>query len=63
MGTSASSYSIGLWYYTKIWKDNTLLYDLIPVVKDNVGCMYNKVDGTFFYNAGSGDFIIGPQKQ
>ena len=44
-------------YYAKV---GTL--DLIPVVKDNVPCMYDKVGKTFFYNAGSGDFTAGPQK-
>lgn len=35
--------------------------DLIPVVKDNVGYMYDKVSGQLFGNAGTGSFIVGPR--
>jgi hypothetical protein len=37
------------------------LIHFIPVVKDNVGCMYDKVSKQLFYNAGTGDFIVGPR--
>lgn len=44
--------------YVKLWdeKDNLVL-DLIPVVKnDGTVCMYNKVNGGYYYNAGTGKF-------
>ena len=39
---------------------NTLAYDLIPYVKDGVGCMYDKLSDTYFYNQGTGEFVTGP---
>ena len=58
------SYDIGAHkiYYAKIWDDNnSLVRDFIPV-KDPSGvvCLYDKVSGNFFYNAGTGNFIAGP---
>ena len=47
-------------YYMKIWDDGTLVFDLIPVLdENNVACLYNKVTGTYLYNAGTGDFVAG----
>lgn len=37
--------------------------DLIPVVKDNVGYMYDKVSGQLLPNSGTGAFIIGPKAE
>lgn len=34
--------------------------DLIPVIKDSIPCMYDKVSGELFYNQGTGQFIAGP---
>lgn len=44
--------------YVKLWDDNdNLVLDLIPVVKnDGTVCMYNKVNGAYYYNAGTGSF-------
>lgn len=36
------------------------ILDLIPVRVGNVGYMYDKVSGQLFGNAGTGDFILGP---
>ena len=36
--------------------------DLIPVRVGNVGYMYDKVSGKLFGNAGTGNFILGPDK-
>lgn len=39
---------------------NTLIRNFIPVInQDNVACMYEQVEGVFYYNAGSGAFIAG----
>ena len=44
-------------YNSKIYKDNILVRDFIPVLdKDGVPCMYDKVEGKFYYNNGTGDF-------
>ena len=37
-----------------------LLRDFIPVRKKDVGCMYDRVSGQLFSNAGTGAFILGP---
>ena len=45
----------------RIIQNNILVRDFIPVLdKDGVPCMYDKVEGKFYYNAGTGDFIAGP---
>ena len=41
--------------------DNGLIRDYIPVVKDNIGYMYDKISGRLFGNAGTGQFIVGPR--
>jgi hypothetical protein len=57
----SSSYSSGYFYSSRIWANNTLVRDFIPVLDyDGVACLYDKVSNTFFYNAGTGDFIAGP---
>ena len=36
--------------------------DLIPVLDNSgVACMYDRVSGKLFYNAGTGDFVAGPE--
>ena len=49
-------------YLAKIFINNELKRDLIPARRDSDGeiGMYDMVSGTFFTNAGSGDFIAGP---
>lgn len=37
-------------------------FDLLPVRKGNIGYMYDRVSGELFGNAGTGAFIIGPDK-
>lgn len=56
----ASKLSPHLRIYSFKWvKGNETILDLIPVRKDNVGYLYNKVDGKL-YGATEGKFIIGP---
>ncbi|MBQ1429500.1 MAG: hypothetical protein IIZ06_07510 [Kiritimatiellae bacterium] len=40
-------------------RDN-LLFDAIPVRVGSVGYLYDRVSGALFGNAGTGDFVIGP---
>jgi hypothetical protein len=46
----------------KITENNYLLYDFIPVRIGTTGYMYDKVSGQLFGNAGTGSFILGPDK-
>ena len=45
----------------RMWDSNDVLVrDFIPVLdKKGVACMYDKVSGEFFYNKGTGTFIVG----
>jgi hypothetical protein len=44
-----------------IYIDNVLVRDFVPIKDpDGVPCMYDKVSGDFFYNAGTGNFTAGP---
>ena len=48
--------------YYKIYENDTLIQDFIPVVDNNgVACLYDNVSGQMFYNEGSGEFIKGPK--
>ncbi len=45
-------------YYCKIWKNDELIRDFIPVLDSkNVPCMYDKVEKKFYYNQGMEDFL------
>ena len=47
-------------YAIKIWENNVLVRDMIPVRVGNVGYMYDKVSKQLFGNAGTGgDFVLG----
>ena len=47
--------------YLKIYDNNMLIRDFIPVLdEDGTPCMYDRVEGKFYYNQGTGDFIAGP---
>ena len=48
-------------YSAQIYDNDVLVRDFIPVLdKDGVPCMYDKAEGKFYYNAGTGQFIAGP---
>jgi hypothetical protein len=49
-------------YYFKIYSNNGLVRDLIPVRVGQVGYMYDKVSGQLFGNSGTGEFILGADK-
>lgn len=49
-------------YNAKFFVSGVLVRDFIPVLdKDKVPCIYDKVNGQFFYNQGSGEFLYGRQ--
>lgn len=50
-------------YYYRIYQNGTLVRDFIPCKdENNVGFMFDKVSGTCYLNAGTGDFIVGENK-
>lgn len=49
-------------YYIKITKDGHLVRDFIPVRVGQVGYLYDKVSGQLFGNVGTGDFVLGNDK-
>lgn len=48
-------------HWCKISQRKDIVRDFIPVVKNGVGCMYDKITKQFYYNSGTGSFTIGPQ--
>ena len=46
----------------KMWRNNVLLRDFIPVRIGQVGYMYDKVSNKFFGNVGTGSFTLGSDK-
>jgi lysophospholipase L1-like esterase len=55
-GTNAGVGLKGKIYYAKIYQEDVLVADLIPVKKDNgVLCLYDKVRDKYLYNKGSGN--------
>ena len=42
--------------------ENDPYMSIIPVRKGTVGYLYDRVSGKLFYNAGTGDFVLGPDK-
>lgn len=50
-------------YSVKMWDNNQLIRDFVPCYRkiDNKPGMYDLVNGVFYTNAGSGEFIIGDE--
>ena len=48
--------------HIKIQMGDNHVRDFIPVRKDGVGYMYDKISGQLFGNSGTGAFIVGPDK-
>ena len=49
-------------YKFNVKEDASIVLDLIPVRCGTTGYMYDRVSGTLFGNAGTGDFILGNDK-
>lgn len=49
-------------YASQFVKDGVLVRDYIPVRVGTIGYLYDKVSGELFGNAGTGDFVLGPDK-
>ena len=49
--------------YCKMWdKEDRLMADFIPVRVGDIGYLYDRTSGQLFGNAGTGAFVIGPDK-
>ena len=49
-------------YFMKIKSNGVLVRDFIPCLDaSNVPCMYDKVEGKAYYNAGTGSFVTGSE--
>ena len=49
-------------YYLKMKRNGVIVRDFIPVRVGTVGCLYDRVSRSLFYNTGSGTFVLGPDK-
>ena len=49
-------------YSLKFYQDGVLAADYRPVRVGDVGYLYDHVSGQLFGNAGTGDFVVGPDK-
>ena len=48
-------------YFIRVYDAaGNILFDYIPVRKGTVGYLYDRVSGKLFGNAGTGDFVLGP---
>lgn len=59
-GTVGTIAQIKIYAYRDYDENNKLIRDFIPVRVGQVGYMYDKVSGQLFGNAGTGDFVLGP---
>lgn len=56
----ASNLATARIYSCKVYDSGTLVRDFVPAVGANGAGMYDRVNGTFYPNAGSGSFSTGP---
>lgn len=59
---SVSCLSKSIIYYFKLYDNDTLIKDLIPVSYNGTPGLWDKVEWKFYGNAGSGSFTLGPEK-
>lgn len=49
-------------YYLKIWNDGVLVRSFVPFSTTmGVGCLYDEVEHKYYYNKGTGSFVVGPE--
>lgn len=46
-------------YNCQVYTGDTLRRNYIPALKNNIPCLYDSVNNTYYYNQGTGDFIGG----
>ena len=60
LDSTANNFFEGKVFYCKIWDNDTLVRDFIPVKdQDNIACLYEQVEGKLYYNQGTGTFTAG----
>lgn len=47
-------------YSCQFYYGNSIICNLVPVRVEQIGYMYDTVSGELFGNAGTGDFVLGP---
>ena len=65
MNNVGSPFSTGAnarFWSVKIYEGQNLVFDGVSVRKGTVGYLYDRVSGKLFGNAGTGDFVLGPDK-
>ncbi len=50
-------------FYWKAWQNGTLVRDFTPVRVGLTGYLYDRVSGQLYGNAGTGAFVLGPDKE
>lgn len=49
-------------YSCKFYENDTIIRDFIPCKdKEGIVCLYDKVEGKYYYNQGTGEFLAGPE--
>lgn len=61
-GSSVGSFSEVKLYAASIYSNGSMVHDFIPVRVGQVGYLYDKVSKTLLGNSGTGDFILGADK-
>lgn len=56
---TTNNFIVGKMWSCKIYNGDTLIMDLVPIEKDNVGYMYDQITFQLFENVGTGNFIYG----
>lgn len=59
--STTSHKTVGRLYGYKVWEEDKLVADAIPVVRNDIGYMYDKVSHKLFGAQGGGKFIVGPK--
>lgn len=57
---TTNNFIIGRMWSCKIVEDSVTILDLIPVRVGTVGYLYDKISRQLFGNAGTGEFVLGP---
>ena len=58
--TIVNTSKLQIYWFKLRTETGQLIFDMIPVSKNGVGYMYDRVSGRLFGNAGSGQFVLGP---
>lgn len=64
MASSGSSYiyrNVRIYYFKMYDENNNIIRDLIPIKRNNIGCMFDYTTRQVFENLGSNSFIIGEE--